>query len=982
MVTHQHIANPKIQPQVTDNITVNEPDDKYEREADQVAAQVTRMSSGDDPIQRKITPIAHIQRKCAECEEESENVVQRNPNGTSNTVTPAFQNSLSATKGGGNALDGDTQQFMESRIGADFSKVRIHTGGVASQMNRDISARAFTHGSDIYFNQNQYQPGTSGGRELLAHELTHVVQQNGPGVTRKIQRASLTSDGESFYVTGSEDSYFSFDQLVSAVIRRYHLDRRASWQLARWLNDKHGIFHSLTERRYDSRPIIIPMPRTVAFFLVDWVEPFNPNIQDESNAFRISNEAFGKAQDIWAQENVFVGFRRGAAINNAAMRTIEFSPSTLPSGDVSHHTAEEMNLLAERPAGPLPRGFFHIVVTGSTNEGNDILGKSIRTREQDRVAASDQGILLFAETYAAEGLRQVAPVGSSDPELGELIAHEIGHFLFNLTHYLPQRMEGMAVIVDEKDDLMRSGGDFDPDDHFGAESRRQIDAAIEHGDIPRPERPTTIRRKVDPSKAGEAVTGLAAANNNAPITLWSLSAGSAITRGNKTPQIQKAPVELDTSTAGMHQDLGQQYSQDTGTPYHEGIQYSPGFRKWLEANTPRIQFLPPVEVKENPLDRLKQNKPTATTKTIINGTEIDGATMGQLVGNMEAEITPSTIKSRVDSTGQLECRYDPVFKLDVGTKIYIATPPGRNGWKAKVPPAQLNNPPACAGKAEVPTVLHGDPNHKAYEKLIRDSELEHVAAIKELYERHLVPYYQFVMGLKVTGATVADCTTQLALLLGKRPQQAAFGFALGDAAETRRFDAPGSTHHGRMSVNVASGCSKVTLTSKQSNPQQGGRAPGNVRTIAPVIQAVDSAKLTVNGNDLVSDGTVIRTFSSNANALAAMGMMMVHQVTEIQRIGPFELALSNGAPPILSVAGISELGFDPALIQVSIGLPNVADWVISQVKGDQYFGITNFGVQRDQAYSAVELMRQFAVTHKVWIGPQANPELSYFLKKN
>ena len=193
MRAYQNTPAPKVQPQSLDNLSVNEPDDKYEREADHVAAQVMRMSSGDDPIQRKITPVAHIQRKCAECEEESDNVVQRKPNGTPNTVSPAFQNSLSTTKGGGSPLDGDTRQFMESRMGADFSNVRIHIGGVASQMNQDISARAFTHGSDIYFNQNQYNPETSSGKELLAHELTHVVQQRGvPPVN--IQRQHVRMD--------------------------------------------------------------------------------------------------------------------------------------------------------------------------------------------------------------------------------------------------------------------------------------------------------------------------------------------------------------------------------------------------------------------------------------------------------------------------------------------------------------------------------------------------------------------------------------------------------------------------------------------------------------------------------------------------------------------------------------------------------------------------------------------------------------------
>jgi hypothetical protein len=68
---------------------------------------------------------------------------------------------------------------MEPRFGADFSGVRVHTDGEADQISQDLSARAFTTGSDIYFGQGEYRPSSTGGQELLAHELTHVVQQSG-----------------------------------------------------------------------------------------------------------------------------------------------------------------------------------------------------------------------------------------------------------------------------------------------------------------------------------------------------------------------------------------------------------------------------------------------------------------------------------------------------------------------------------------------------------------------------------------------------------------------------------------------------------------------------------------------------------------------------------------------------------------------------------------------------------------------------------
>ena len=83
---------------------------------------------------------------------------------------------------------------MESAFGADFSGVRIHAGSAAAGLSRDIQAHAFTHGSDIYFNHGQYDPHTDGGRRLLAHELTHVVQQRGASSIQRVAQPGTASD--------------------------------------------------------------------------------------------------------------------------------------------------------------------------------------------------------------------------------------------------------------------------------------------------------------------------------------------------------------------------------------------------------------------------------------------------------------------------------------------------------------------------------------------------------------------------------------------------------------------------------------------------------------------------------------------------------------------------------------------------------------------------------------------------------------------
>jgi len=83
--------------------------------------------------------------------------------------------------GGGAPLDKDTRGFMESRLGADFSDVRVHTDAKASDSARSVQAYAYTVGNDVVFQSGKYEPESDSGKRTLAHELTHVVQQrSGP----------------------------------------------------------------------------------------------------------------------------------------------------------------------------------------------------------------------------------------------------------------------------------------------------------------------------------------------------------------------------------------------------------------------------------------------------------------------------------------------------------------------------------------------------------------------------------------------------------------------------------------------------------------------------------------------------------------------------------------------------------------------------------------------------------------------------------
>ncbi len=182
---------------VQTKLSVSEPGDPYEVEADRVADEVMRMpapatpppppadaGSGDgasgaggagaggngtpsDPAEVRRSLLAPLGLQASspakpDVSQETERGVQR-------------------LKGSGQPLPKTDREFFESRMNADFGDVRVHTGDNAQSTSEELNARAYTVGSDVAFNRGEYNPGTGEGRRLLAHELTHVIQQGGAG---------------------------------------------------------------------------------------------------------------------------------------------------------------------------------------------------------------------------------------------------------------------------------------------------------------------------------------------------------------------------------------------------------------------------------------------------------------------------------------------------------------------------------------------------------------------------------------------------------------------------------------------------------------------------------------------------------------------------------------------------------------------------------------------------------------------------------
>jgi len=156
---------------------------RLEREADVVADKVMRMANKPLPVS---TDSSGLQRACAACEQTHDeaqlqqiNPAGLNPAATQSTTEIAFAPASvhEVLNSAGQFLDERTRVFFESRFGYDFSGVRVHTGVAAENSARDINARAYTVGQHVVLGAGQFAPATSEGQRLVAHELSHIVQQ-------------------------------------------------------------------------------------------------------------------------------------------------------------------------------------------------------------------------------------------------------------------------------------------------------------------------------------------------------------------------------------------------------------------------------------------------------------------------------------------------------------------------------------------------------------------------------------------------------------------------------------------------------------------------------------------------------------------------------------------------------------------------------------------------------------------------------------
>jgi len=227
-VIRQILGRPTLQ----GKLTVSAPNDAHEKEADRVADAVVR--TPDEALSRQ--PLEEeeellqtmpgdgeafcpdLQRQVEQEEEEEELLQPKRAGDEALEVTADLEPEISFLRGEGQPLSEKSRAFFEPRMGLDLSHVKVHTGALAADLARRINARAFTLGDDIYFGAGQFDPGSLEGKKLMAHELTHVVQQNGTEGAC-IARYPNTQD-QNFWEELRQDVYSQWYQPVLSTDER------------------------------------------------------------------------------------------------------------------------------------------------------------------------------------------------------------------------------------------------------------------------------------------------------------------------------------------------------------------------------------------------------------------------------------------------------------------------------------------------------------------------------------------------------------------------------------------------------------------------------------------------------------------------------------------------------------------------------------------------------------------------------------------
>ena len=391
-------------------LTVNPPGDQYEQEADRVAKAI--MTMPDQQLQRQAYPEEEeelLQRQ-VDPEEEEEELLQPRLHaagmaGGVPAVTPALEAQIMGLQGGGQPLSAGARAFFEPRFGYDFSDVRIHAGGSAATMAQELQAQAFTTGRDIVFGPGQYRPGTMAGRHLLAHELTHVVQQADGALLRQVvQRHNVDGECE------TPDACALLRRGFLSVIRQIGAGlgegiRDEAWRFAiqtgvgsfiSGLNDEGAISLRIMLGEIGNMPDRVLQAEVDQQLGAGWRAIVLPMLRQRTVAFREQRAATVEEEEVeWVEEEEETAETTTAG--PIRLREIESGGETFRVGDVS--------------------GRWEII--GLERDWRDVVTVRVRNRETDQ----EQGWSLhdwhmqLSVTHIAESTEAMGAIAEAEVQL-------------------------------------------------------------------------------------------------------------------------------------------------------------------------------------------------------------------------------------------------------------------------------------------------------------------------------------------------------------------------------------------------------------------------------------------------------------------------------------------------------------------------------------------------------------------------------------
>ena len=454
-------------------LEVGAPNDKYEQEANNVADMVMKNSEADmvqmmgneeeeDSIQMmgneeeeesiQMQPESSlpsiqcsagtpgIQCSCAGCNSDEEKLrkksaTQGSEYGTS-MASPEITNQIQSSKGGGKQLSKKTQQELGSKMGADFSDVRVHTDDGAIQMNQELGAKAFTSGKDIYFNEGNYNPESADGKHLLAHELTHTMQQS--GATDVVQRAAEVEDKWEERELASGEW---FTNLADEIIADYSVTTMNRYEIAEVIRIKNNVGkkeNGETETYYPGTYIVpgeayfdghgfqlTPSPEDTDCATGTAPTPeltltVNPTYLDGgSNSTRFTTD-LAHANDVYEQAGIKLEEGNAETINEEDTKKILGDDKTLDdntTAQISKYTDEEKNLMVVNQEQGSVTVFYLDDVDNSSIYGRAFIESDsvvMTSDENTRSFAHEIGHLLVGAWHSSSDDNIMAPSTTAD----------------------------------------------------------------------------------------------------------------------------------------------------------------------------------------------------------------------------------------------------------------------------------------------------------------------------------------------------------------------------------------------------------------------------------------------------------------------------------------------------------------------------------------------------------------------------------------